>query len=79
MEAKEHLTVDDCLKLYEEEGIMGLVEKVKEISFKAGQREVVEWVDRNSLSWQSNTLSNRDAYSDFYKGLWQLFKLSRGL
>ena len=30
------LTVDDCLKLYEDEGIFGLVEKVKEISFKAG-------------------------------------------
>ena len=36
METKGHLTVDDCLKLYESEGITGLVEKVKEIAFKAG-------------------------------------------
>ncbi len=49
MEAKEHLTVDDCLKLYDEVGIVGLVETVKEISFKAGIKEVVEWVNTHKL------------------------------
>ncbi len=39
METKEHLTVDDCLRLYDELGIVGLVEKVKEISFKAGREQ----------------------------------------
>ncbi|KKL85421.1 hypothetical protein LCGC14_1954900 [marine sediment metagenome] len=39
MKVKQHLTVDDCLKLYEEKGIVGLVEKVKEISFKAGREQ----------------------------------------
>ena len=38
MKAKyTEMTVDDCLKLYEKEGIIGLVEKVRDISFKAGQ------------------------------------------
>jgi len=35
-ETKGHLTVDDCLKLYDEVGIIGLVEKVRDISFKLG-------------------------------------------
>ena len=46
MKAEEHLTIGDCLKLYEEEGIMGLVEKVKEISFKAGTRVVIDLLYR---------------------------------
>lgn len=40
----EHLTVDDCLKIYEREGMIGLVEKVKEISFKVGFNEALNTV-----------------------------------
>ncbi len=39
MEDKNSLTVQDCLDLYEKEGIVGLVDKVKEISRKAGYDE----------------------------------------
>ena len=56
MDKPTHLTLDDCLKLYDSEGIMGLVERVKEISFKAGIKEVVGWCTErehvaSNLTW----------------------------
>jgi len=34
-ELRNHLTVNDCLNLYDEEGIIGLVEKVRDVSREA--------------------------------------------
>ena len=41
------------------------------IVFKAGIREVVDWMNENCLGCQSNTPSNQDKYLGFHKGSWQ--------
>lgn len=42
----EHLTVDDCLKLYDEEGIIGLVEKVVDIAKKQERGRIATLLDK---------------------------------
>ena len=54
--AKEHLTVDDCLKLYDEVGLLGLLDRVKELSRKVGIKEVVEWIEENKICPSGTTL-----------------------
>jgi len=39
-ELRNHLTVNDCLNLYDEEGIIGLVEKVRDVSREAQLQDI---------------------------------------
>ena len=49
------------------------------IFFKAGIKEVVEWVNKNCLGCQSNTPSNTDEYLGFHKKSWQAFLTGKGI
>jgi len=55
--AKEHLTVDDCLKLYDEVGLLGLLDRVKELSRKVGIKEVVDCEDK--VGWYDTSCGKR--------------------
>ncbi len=71
----EHLTVDDCIKLYEKEGLIGLVEKVRDIAKKQEGERIFAELEGN---WMLDTKGTLPSILLDY-GWYQRFKKRQAL